>query len=192
MLRSFGSAHQAHCCGVRVACDAQAGLDDKDHDYVWISPDETVQVRGTHWSHLTPPGATVSQATVEQPTAHCTAACPGAPAQIPFSRAWEDMLEVASRYDLAVSGDALAYCERAGVAAALIPLVQVFARVSPEQKELVVVTLRAKGRVTLMCGDGTNDVGGLKAAHVGVALLSASEAAVRPGGEGPYAGIEWN
>jgi P-type E1-E2 ATPase len=56
--------------------------------------------------------------------------------------------------------------------------VQVFARVSPEQKELVVVALRAVGRTVLMCGDGTNDVGGLKAAHVGVALLSASQAAV--------------
>ena len=42
---------------------------------------------------------------------------------------------------------------------------QVFARTSPEQKEVILKTLRAVGYTTLMCGDGTNDVGALKAHH---------------------------
>jgi hypothetical protein len=44
---------------------------------------------------------------------------------------------------------------------------QVFARVSPSQKEDIVAAMNASGRCTLMCGDGTNDVGALKQAHVG-------------------------
>jgi magnesium-transporting ATPase (P-type) len=42
-------------------------------------------------------------------------------------------------------GDALAHIEGCGLAAKVIPLVQVFARVSPEQKELVMMVRHGRG-----------------------------------------------
>lgn len=50
--------------------------------------------------------------------------------------------------------------------------ISIFARMKPENKERVIRALRERGLHTLMCGDGANDVGALKQAHVGVALLS--------------------
>jgi cation-transporting ATPase 13A1 len=58
---------------------------------------------------------------------------------------------------------------------ALCPHVTIFARVSPAQKETIVLALNDSGLFTLMCGDGTNDVGALKAAHVGVSIVNNPE-----------------
>lgn len=54
----------------------------------------------------------------------------------------------------------------------LVPLVSVFARHAPRQKEAVIAALNGNGSITLMCGDGTNDVGALKMAHVGISIVS--------------------
>lgn len=48
---------------------------------------------------------------------------------------------------------------------------------TPTQKMQFVVLLQQKGMVVGMCGDGANDCGALKTAHVGVAL-SEEEASV--------------
>ncbi|KAL4532436.1 hypothetical protein Ndes2526B_g08333 [Nannochloris sp. 'desiccata'] len=84
---------------------------------------------------------------------------------------------LAEAHDLCLNGDALTKLPEVGadMMAVYISLTSVFARVTPEQKELVVKTLRAEGLSVLMCGDGTNDVGALKGAHVGVALLPPPE-----------------
>ncbi|EEB06391.1 P-type ATPase [Schizosaccharomyces japonicus yFS275] len=78
-------------------------------------------------------------------------------------------------YDLCVTGQALALVKNESVLVSVLTHSWVYARVSPDQKEHIILTLKNNGYATLMCGDGTNDVGALKQAHIGVALLNASE-----------------
>ncbi|KAJ8324295.1 putative cation-transporting ATPase 1 [Batrachochytrium dendrobatidis] len=85
-----------------------------------------------------------------------------------------DCIDVDSRlkkYDLGCTGLGLDALINTPCFNALLPRMWVYARVSPSQKELILTRLKQAGYFTLMCGDGTNDVGALKQAHVGIALL---------------------
>jgi P-type E1-E2 ATPase len=53
----------------------------------------------------------------------------------------------------------------------------IYARMSPDQKAQLVENLISIGYGVSMCGDGANDCGALKAAHVGISL-SETEASV--------------
>jgi cation-transporting ATPase 13A1 len=75
------------------------------------------------------------------------------------------------QYDICLTGAAVKLYESHPAWKDLVQNTWVYARVSPSQKEFILTSLRTIGYTTLMAGDGTNDVGALKQAHVGVALL---------------------
>lgn len=79
-------------------------------------------------------------------------------------------------YTLCIPGRLVTLLKDKKILEWVVPFASVFARTSPEEKEVVIKTLKGIGHTVLMCGDGTNDVGALKTSHVGVALLNSRPA----------------
>ncbi|EGO29932.1 cation-transporting ATPase [Serpula lacrymans var. lacrymans S7.9] len=75
------------------------------------------------------------------------------------------------QYDICVTGAAMKQFVSRPSWNDLVQHTWVYARVSPSQKEFILTSFKTLGYTTLMAGDGTNDVGALKQAHIGVALL---------------------
>ncbi|KAJ2794011.1 hypothetical protein H4R21_005669 [Coemansia helicoidea] len=81
--------------------------------------------------------------------------------------------------ELAVGGAAFESLCKTGAIDALLFHVRVFARMKPTHK-VECVERHMRHGVTAMCGDGGNDCGALRAAHVGIALSDAEASIVSP------------
>lgn len=54
----------------------------------------------------------------------------------------------------------------------IIKQVHIFSRTSPNQKDFIVAMLNKEGHITMMCDDGTNNLGSLKRANIGLAIVN--------------------
>lgn len=91
--------------------------------------------------------------------------------------------KIIESHDICVTGYALSKFTGQKGFSKLLRYTWVYARVSPKQKEEILIGLKEMGYTTLMCGDGTNDVGALKQAHIGVALLNGTQEVLNKIGE---------
>lgn len=105
----------------------------------------------------------------------------------PFSTA--TLEELSKSHDLVVTGSAFEVVLQSANGPQMLEQlhhIRIFARLSPWQKEQVIRAVKTNQKVsTFMCGDGGNDVGALKEADVGLALLSGFGNANVGGGNAP-------
>ena len=90
----------------------------------------------------------------------------------------ETIKKLSERYTLGITGKELEIIIDTNIIEnkhEIFRYIKLFCRVSPMQKDDIVKMLIKAGLNPSMCGDGSNDVGALKRAVIGVALLNAEE-----------------
>ena len=89
-------------------------------------------------------------------------------------------LAKSGRASIALSGEAFEHLCKTKQIGAYLDLVKIYSRMSPDNKQTLVDMLMDTGRIVGMCGDGGNDCGALRAAHVGLALSNSDASIVAP------------
>ncbi|VDB96191.1 unnamed protein product [Peniophora sp. CBMAI 1063] len=105
------------------------------------------------------------------------------PLGLPSHHAMESDLLDAGDYAIAVTGDVFRWMMDNAALETLQRMfarTQIFARMSPDEKNEVVERLQSLGYTVLMCGDGANDCAALKAADVGLSLSEAEASVAAP------------
>ena len=95
--------------------------------------------------------------------------------QIAITKNHEEISKLSEKHMLCINGNVLDKIILTNTAGKSIRPMHVFSRTSPAQKGIIVGLLNIEGHKTLMCGDGTNDVGSLKRADVGLAVVNNRE-----------------
>jgi len=72
-------------------------------------------------------------------------------------------------YDQVITGDELYHMSDLELAEK-IKVINIFARIIPEQKLKIINALKSNGEIVAMTGDGVNDAPALKSAHIGISM----------------------
>ncbi|KAJ0409586.1 hypothetical protein P43SY_008458 [Pythium insidiosum] len=98
----------------------------------------------------------------------------------PSALLYGDLQGKHDHWELAVTGPAFNYLRKMGDLPKLLFHIRIFSRMTPAEKTDCIAEMMAAGAVTGMCGDGGNDCGALRVAHVGVALSDTEASVVAP------------
>lgn len=93
-----------------------------------------------------------------------------------------DPINLTTDYDLAITGDVFRHIQlhQPQLLPYLLKKTQVYARMSPDEKHLLVEMMQSYGMCVAFVGDGANDCGALKSADCGLSLSDAEASVAAP------------